>query len=342
MIKVLIVDDDKLARKGIISIMPWDKYNMKIIGDVQNGRVALEFLQKHQADIMFVDIDMPELGGIELMEECRKKFPEVQFVVLTFYEEFSYAQAAIRHGVLDYISKVQMEKEDMDSILKRVLHNYKLRKTPTVNNSENYLNQEEWDAVKKEWLHLFWLYDSFQFETLINMTKQLKPDNRELERILLKCIQSIDNNLEREETMMPFLTEVDLILNWLKEWRNSLYEYALAITRNESMQICIIRAINYLKLHLPENLKAEEVADEIGMSRSYFSINFKKLTGKTFHEYVKRERMSVAAGLLAKTDKKIIDIAKESGFDDINYFNRVFHEVMKSSPTDFRKKLYEL
>jgi len=90
MIKVLIVDDDKLARKGIISIMPWDKYNMKIIGDVQNGRVALEFLQKHQADIMFVDIDMPELGGIELMEECRKKFPEVQFVVLTFYEEWGF------------------------------------------------------------------------------------------------------------------------------------------------------------------------------------------------------------------------------------------------------------
>ena len=54
MIKVLIVDDDKLARKGIISIMPWGEFNMQIIGDVQNGRAALEFLNEHEVDIMFI------------------------------------------------------------------------------------------------------------------------------------------------------------------------------------------------------------------------------------------------------------------------------------------------
>ncbi|WMJ86217.1 response regulator [Anaerocolumna sp. MB42-C2] len=339
MIKVLIVDDDKLARKGIISIMPWDKYDMKIIGDVQNGRAALEFLKDQEADIMFVDIDMPELGGIELMEECRKNFPNVQFVVLTFYEEFSYAQAAIRYGVLDYISKVQMEKEDGESILKRVFSNYKQRNNTSSKYTDTHMTQDEWDVLKKEWQNFYWLYDTAQFEILINKTKQLKPDNRKLERLFLKCIQSTDNSFGREETAMPFLTEIDLILDWLKEWRYALYEWALQRSKNVGMQICIMRAINYLKIHLTENLKAEEVADEIGMSRSYFSINFKKFTGKTFHEYVKGERMAVAAGLLTKTDKKVIDIAKESGFDDINYFNRVFHEVMKSSPTDFRKNL---
>mgnify|MGYP000856607354 CR=1 FL=1 len=50
--------------------------------------------------------------------------------------------------------------------------------------------------------------------------------------------------------------------------------------------------------------------------------------------------MRVAVSLLAKSDKKITDIAKESGFEDINYFNRVFHEEMKCSPTEYRKRFF--
>ena len=62
MIKVLIVDDDKLARKGIISLLHWEKHQMVVVGDVQNGKEALKFLNEQEADLIFVDIDMPEMG----------------------------------------------------------------------------------------------------------------------------------------------------------------------------------------------------------------------------------------------------------------------------------------
>ena len=65
--KVLVVDDDKLARKGLISIMDWGKYGFEVVGDVQNGRKALEYLKDNEVDIVFTDIDMPEIDGIELM-----------------------------------------------------------------------------------------------------------------------------------------------------------------------------------------------------------------------------------------------------------------------------------
>ena len=68
--KVLVVDDDKLARKGLISIMDWGKYGFEVVGDVQNGRKALEFLKDNEVDIVFTDIDMPEIDGIELMKSC--------------------------------------------------------------------------------------------------------------------------------------------------------------------------------------------------------------------------------------------------------------------------------
>ena len=70
--KVLVVDDDKLARKGLISIMDWGKYGFEVVGDVQNGRKALEFLKDNEVDIVFTDIDMPEIDGIELMKRDRK------------------------------------------------------------------------------------------------------------------------------------------------------------------------------------------------------------------------------------------------------------------------------
>ena len=69
--KVLVVDDDKLARKGLISIMDWGKYGFEVVGDVQNGRKALEFLKDNEVDIVFTDIDMPEIDGIELMKRSQ-------------------------------------------------------------------------------------------------------------------------------------------------------------------------------------------------------------------------------------------------------------------------------
>ena len=74
--RVLVVDDDKLARKGLISIMNWEKYGFEVVGDVQNGSKALEFLKDNMVDVVFTDIDMPEIDGIELMERCRTEYPD--------------------------------------------------------------------------------------------------------------------------------------------------------------------------------------------------------------------------------------------------------------------------
>ena len=90
--KVLVVDDDKLARKGLISIMDWGKYGFEVVGDVQNGRKALEFLRDNEVDIVFTDIDMPEIDGIELMKMCKKEYPineksDIPFFVYQMWDD---------------------------------------------------------------------------------------------------------------------------------------------------------------------------------------------------------------------------------------------------------------
>ena len=64
MLKILIVDDDALTRKGIRMLMPWAKHHMEIIGESANGKEALAFLQEHDVDLVLVDLDMPVMDGM--------------------------------------------------------------------------------------------------------------------------------------------------------------------------------------------------------------------------------------------------------------------------------------
>ena len=97
---------------------------MAVVGEAQNGKNALQFIQEHPVDLVFVDIDMPEMNGIEFMEECRRIKPDVQFVVLSFFENFSYVQSTLRLGGLDYISKTSMELDNGDTILQRIVEKF--------------------------------------------------------------------------------------------------------------------------------------------------------------------------------------------------------------------------
>lgn len=120
MIKVLIVDDDKLVRKGISSAMPWSEFNMEVVGEASNGSKALDFLKSHHVDLMLTDLAMPVMSGIELMRAARQLYPELHIVVLTLHQDFDYIQEALRLGAIDYIAKVQLEKEQFEHVLQRI------------------------------------------------------------------------------------------------------------------------------------------------------------------------------------------------------------------------------
>ncbi|WP_438347674.1 response regulator transcription factor [Paenibacillus sp. FA6] len=122
MIRVIVVDDDKLVRKGLISAMPWDDFGMEVVGEASNGEKALEFLAENEVDLMLTDLSMPVMSGIDLMRIARKKYPHTHIVVLTLHQDFEYIQEAMRLGAIDYIAKVQLEKERFEEVLGRI-HN---------------------------------------------------------------------------------------------------------------------------------------------------------------------------------------------------------------------------
>ncbi|MFS0726887.1 response regulator transcription factor [Paenibacillus sp. 1P07SE] len=117
---VLIVDDDKLVRKGLISAMPWEKYGLRVAGEARNGEKALEQLETLQIDLLLTDLSMPVMSGLELMRAVRKRYPHIFIVVLTLHQDFEYIQEALRLGAIDYVAKVQLEEEQFDEVLARI------------------------------------------------------------------------------------------------------------------------------------------------------------------------------------------------------------------------------
>ena len=281
--KVLVVDDDKLARKGLISIMDWGKYGFEVVGDVQNGRKALEFLKDNEVDIVFTDIDMPEIDGIELMKRCKKEYPEVKFVVFSMYEDFRYAQSALRLGALDYISKISFDGDECDQILELVERKYKENQSKKEPRKEDSGLQKR---LEKAWTNTRWIFNDCEFNRLCEITRGVE--------------------LRTDKT-------------------KDIYMFA--------------RVILYTDEHIEENLKSEEVATQIGMSRSYFSTRFKEITGDTFHNYVISRKMQAAARKMAKGTENITQIASDLGYDNFYYFTKVFSKEYGCTPTEYAGRL---
>lgn len=120
MIQVLLVDDEPYIRQGLRVLVDWELYGYEVVGEAKNGKEAMKFLEKQRVDLMFVDVQMPGMSGIELIATIRKRIPEnMKFVILTGYADFTYAKQAVRLQVREYMLK-PVQKEELTEILEKL------------------------------------------------------------------------------------------------------------------------------------------------------------------------------------------------------------------------------
>ncbi len=105
MYKILVVDDEEIIRNGILKhVKKWDA-DLEIIGVAKNGVQALELCKDCEPDIVITDVLMPEMDGIQLIKELRKRYSGVRIIIISGHDEFTYAQSAMRLDVSDYLLK---------------------------------------------------------------------------------------------------------------------------------------------------------------------------------------------------------------------------------------------
>ena len=142
MITILIVDDEKLERRGI-------RFLLKREGDFQileaaNGKDALGILASNHVDILFSDVKMPYMNGLELTKAVREDHPDMEIVIFSGYNDFSYAKEALRYGVVDYVLK-PVDPEEFHKTFQRVMENIssKIEKKEQQEKKEDYLKNRK-------------------------------------------------------------------------------------------------------------------------------------------------------------------------------------------------------
>ena len=109
--KVLIVDDEPLGRSSIRNLIDWEEFDMEIVGEAEDGELALAIIEEACPQIIITDIRMPFVNGLELLKRIKSKDPTVQVVIVSSYDEFQYAQEAIKYGASAYLLKPIVAEE---------------------------------------------------------------------------------------------------------------------------------------------------------------------------------------------------------------------------------------
>lgn len=118
MYKVLIVDDESWIVESMKDFLDWNDYGFEVVGQAYNGLEAMDAIEKYRPEIVFTDIRMPEMGGLELIQKAKELPYNVQFAVVSGYSEFAYAQEAIRLGAVAYCLKPFEENELVEAMMK--------------------------------------------------------------------------------------------------------------------------------------------------------------------------------------------------------------------------------
>ena len=118
MIKVFLVEDEAIIRRGIKKNVEWEKNGFEFVGEAGDGEYAYPQILKTEPDILITDIKMPFMDGLELSEQVKKVLPATKIMILSGYNEFDYAKMAIKIGVTDYLLKPISSEKLLDAVNK--------------------------------------------------------------------------------------------------------------------------------------------------------------------------------------------------------------------------------
>lgn len=119
-ISVMIVDDERFVIEELSTLINWEACGYTIVATAFNGKQALRKYTELHPQVILTDIRMPFMDGIEMIREIRKQDREVNIVLLTAYEDFSYAKAAISLGITEYVMKSEITGQSLTELLANI------------------------------------------------------------------------------------------------------------------------------------------------------------------------------------------------------------------------------
>lgn len=253
MYKVVLIDDEEIIVNGLKKIIEWEKYDCQVVATAHDGVTGAEVIRKYCPDILFTDISMPDHSGLQMLAGLRSEFPDMRVTVLSGFNEFSYAQEAMRLGVTRYLLKPSKIAEIIEALETMV---QKLPKKEFLQESEMITGDGEEDAMTKSSLDDV---NSFIVRTAIDYIKENYQNK-------LTLVDVADNAHVSQWHMSKLLN---------KHIGKNFYDIL-----NE------VRIRQAQKLLKDVSLRISDISDLVGYADStHFSRIFKKETGMSANAY---------------------------------------------------------
>ncbi|WP_040950741.1 response regulator transcription factor [Gorillibacterium massiliense] len=146
MFKVVIIDDEPYIRARLRELIDWEELGFTLAGEADNGEDALRLLVAERPDLVITDIRIPVFSGLELIRKTIPELPRCQFILLSGYSDFQYAQEAIRYGVKNYLLKPVSGEELLHSVLAVKDELTRIRESDRIFDKGMLALREKWTA----------------------------------------------------------------------------------------------------------------------------------------------------------------------------------------------------
>lgn len=261
MYRIVIADDEWIIREGLKTTLPWKELECEVVGEASDGIGAWEQIESTAPDIVLTDIRMPGLDGLELASQVARHYPQVKIIFLTGFNDFQYAQQAVKLGASDYVLK-PTNPEELVKTLERV--------KVGINEERNLMN------------HL---------RELENQVLQLTQEAEEQDAVPInkdkydfyKIDRYLENNYDKDISLhevasLVHMSEGHFCRSFKKQTGKNFLEHLTQVRIDKAKPLLA-----------DMRLKMYEVSEKVGYRDSrYFSQIFRKITGETPSEYRKK------------------------------------------------------
>ncbi len=348
--KVLIVDDEILVRKGLALTVDFKSLGFDEVFEASNGLEALEITKKERPELIFTDIKMPKMDGIQLIDEVKTLFPETVILVLSCMNDIDYIRDALKFNrALDYIMKMTMTTEELTKVIIKAKNYIRQDKQEPVQtgsyrsivsakesrdlrNAIDDYNVEEMkgivdqifqraimDEISKddfvEWIQLFGLFD--------NKLKEMETDASQILLGDQQGYEYLSGAVNTEELRSRFLAFINEFHRFIK------------MNKGIYVGVEVKQVLHMVRKDYSKNFKLGDIAKEIGLNESYLSRLFKKQMGMNFSDYLNQVRLSYAKKMILKQEYPIYEIAAKVGYNSESYFSRIFKQYEGITPKQY-------
>lgn len=201
MYKLVIIDDEKRVREALKISIDWNKYSIEVVGEAEDGDIALDIIKEHDPDIIITDIYMARMDGLKLTQLALEIVPYAKIIILSGYDNFDDAQTALRHKAFDYLLK-PIRFDRLEEAIKKTVKTVEDERQKRENYQEFKEQLEKSLPIIKERYLDYLLSNRLSLGEIKEQNRYINCNLADNNFVVLALeIDSSDNNLEAVERL---------------------------------------------------------------------------------------------------------------------------------------------